>query len=255
MRKNLTFMSMIVFSLALMACNQAPVDDKEASVFEDTHNVEKIVEIGDAEWAEIVTPGDSSSYEMWISQNGAEPTMVGTFEQSNFSTLEWEENEEGGINLTYWNGGPEGGTSTIVVYDKDGSELVRTMQDLPWQSYEFILKTPKHEGYMVAYLTEGECSEDNLEVDLLGLSISSGASTYNFMLPEKIANAECKSMDGNFVNPPLEITEVGGHSLDIKLANGQNARVDYFGPVNESGLTWPGISINGTVIEPELAST
>lgn len=200
-----------------------------------THKVYKDLAHGQIGWTEVRTElGDDAwkgSYELWLTLMDAQPKLVDTFTRDRFSNLDWDMDVTHGAKISYWSGGPEGGTRENIFYDLTGVEQVRTFQDAPGD-FEFTFQATKHPLYTVSYLTNGSCSvnaSDASEVILRGIAITNGSNqskTQQFFLSEE-STVKCREIDGGLYNPSMRITDVGVEFIQLELANGKTATINY----------------------------
>lgn len=219
----------------ISTANNVAEDDETNSIFtaEGTHEIGKSVIHDDTRWIEMragVNKDDSSTeyyrglYELWRAHESESPTLVTTLSLSNFSKLDWDINEEGGITVFHWDGGPEGGTSTEIIYDAQGEERARvTQENLPADGDTFTFGV--NPTYTVHYLLNEDCNgmqtKETLtkNVELQGISIGYGNDNnhdYQMTTPVFI---ECATYDSTFINPTIKIVSFDETSVNVQLAD------------------------------------
>ncbi len=210
------------------------------TVIEDTHEIHKSIIAGDANWLEIRTKKSTNSqkglYELWLTRMDSAPILVDRFDRNPFSDFAWEMNAQNSIDVSYWFGGPEGGTSTRIIYDHLGKERARvTRENLPFDGNTFTFGTPKGPTYTVSLLMKEPCSAQELvanqgesmtaEVELQGISISYGRDNkHDYLLPET-EPIKCGPYDGVFLDPAIKVLEFDENRVDIELTDGVIATI------------------------------
>ncbi|MDO8584341.1 MAG: hypothetical protein Q7R83_04140 [bacterium] len=205
------------------------------SMLEKTHRIDKVLVQGDVQWTHIRTNTDEEgTYELWLTRKDKKPMLVSTFTQSQFSNLDLAINNEGGLAVSHWDGGPEGGTEIRVIYDREGGERARVTQSRPFDGKTFLYGTRGGPVYSVSYLMKEPCGQKSVtasqgeeavaKVELRGISISYGNNNRNYLLlkPELMA---CRPYDSSFMDPTIKIIGFDEDKINIELMDGVTATI------------------------------
>jgi len=225
------------------------IDDQEdseellddVSILQQTHEVDKKLKEGDVTWIGIkVAPRDelfASGYEFWRFDNeGEERVLVDYFPLVACSSVEWDQNESGGINLRHTQTPcVDFAEYTDIAYNAQGEEKLRVMQDTS-KPYQFSFEPNNQGEFEVNLVTEGVCegqvydledSTDLPKVTLKGVklaSISPNPWEEVFELPE-VQVVQCGQYDDSIINPDMDIVEYSEGKIGFTLPDQKGASI------------------------------
>lgn len=200
------------------------------SFINKTHSIDKDLKQNDVRWTGIVAQSGpplgtrSNLYELWVTSKGTDPFLVKTFATDGFAGVTWEMNEDNGVIVDYWDGGPEGGTLTKFLFDSQGQLQASVTQDSP-ADWDFTW-----ERYTVSYITDGACKGDQVaneskNTNIFGILIEYGVRGHDEYILPTPASAPCSTYDEGLYNPTIKVNEFNGEELHMTLADGTKATI------------------------------
>ncbi len=208
------------------------------SILEQTHEVDKESSQGGITWVGLkVAPRDelfASGYELWRFDNETEErVLVEFFPLVACSTVDWELNDKEGINLRYTQTPcVDFAELTDIVYDSQGDERLRVMQDSS-RAYQFSFEPKNQAEFEVSLAIEGVCEGEVIDindlpkVDLKAVKItriSPNPWEKVFELPE-MQEVQCDQYDDSIINPAMEVAEYDEESINFVISSQHDARI------------------------------
>lgn len=207
------------------------------SILDRTHKIDKKITNDGITWVGInvqqnditgkLEPWDDGNfYELWHVDRDGNMLLLENFPMNFASTVAFEVNKKRGVDVSYYTGGPEGGTTTDFFYDYEGIEKLR-IEDETSQHYMFTFKQGMYGyTYTVSTLIAKECLQRDDEVTLKGLKMSiNGGLEKEYLLakPEKV---KCTtSTNGDPINPELKERQFDDESIKFMLPNDQKVSI------------------------------
>lgn len=186
--------------------------------------------------------GGKIAYELWIEKD-RQSHLVESFSMGPFNSIEWDLDEEGGVTVDYYSGGPEGGTHIYLIYNENGEEVVRFAEDVR-QKDKIIVAYGGDYFYISAWVEDEECSvlqtpEEDYEVTLKGVEIEKGMAIDESIYPmwvneftehsqislDEEALIDCGYDSEGMLGPFMDVTEFNREKIDVRFSNGQEFRV------------------------------
>ena len=153
-----------------------------------------------------------------------------------FSAINWETTSKSGVDVTYYTGGPEAGTTTDIVYDQRGAEQLRIERET-FRDFEFAFQYKKYDDYKVRLLIDGECYRDTEtpmdkdytipEVTLKGVKLIKNLKNqlekdFTLAKPEKV---KCVLYGGTLFDPAIKIDQFDDENIKFTLPNNQKTTI------------------------------
>lgn len=226
----------IVMMFVLSACAEQVSDESLQDNFKGSERiVEKEMVFDGVAWTGISVGKEIAlvnedmfseySYELWKKDEKGVSLLVENFPMNFLNKIDWEI-KDNVIAVSYYVGGIEGGLDSDIVYDDQGSELLRVEGEVP-KNYEFsFIQNETDDPYQVTLITEESCGamesvsvDEAPEVMVAGVRIAHAGVEEEFLLDDPI-EVQCEFYDG-WIDPLMERGELSEEGIKFILPNGQ----------------------------------
>ena len=226
-----------------MKLNQPTTGEQVSSVDSillETHKIDKKINNGDITWVGIDVKGndknDARNYELWRLDETNKPLLIDNFWLSTpYSTIEWDPNENGGLNVRTTIAGGDAATMADIVYDNKGMEQLRIERESN-KDFRFTFQQKQRGSVEVISLIEGTCKGVALysegeyilpEVTLKGVKlefpfVKNAIQDFTFTESTKI---KCEQYDGLLIDPGMKILKFDDESIEFSFSNDQKGKI------------------------------